>query len=66
MESETWIKVAQNREIWKAIESEYATITAAASVDSVHSRRCPVEDPIGPARCLNCVKLDGYEVVHMA
>ena len=35
--NDTWIKVAQNRERWKATESEYATTAAAASVDSVHS-----------------------------
>ena len=39
--NDTWIKVAKNRERWKAMESEYATTAAAASVDRVHSRRCP-------------------------
>ena len=53
--NDTWIKVVKNRERWKAVESEYATTAAAASVDSVHSRRCPPQDPIRPARYLNGV-----------
>ena len=60
--NDTWIKVAKNRERWIAMESEYASTAAAASVDSVHSRRCPPQDPIRPARLLNGVKLDDYWV----
>ena len=63
---DTWIKVEQNRKRWKAMESEYATTAAAASVDSVHSRRCSPQDPIRPARYLNGVKSDDYQVVNFA
>ena len=55
--NDTWIKVAKNRERWKAMESEYAKTAAAVSVDSVHSRRYPPQDPVQPARYLNGVKL---------
>ena len=48
------------------MESEYSSTAAAASVDSVHSRRCPLLDPIRPARHLNGVKLDDYGVVSIA
>ena len=64
--NDTWTKVAPNRETWKAMESENASTAAAASVDSVHSRRCPSRDPIGPARYLNGVKLDEYEMANIA
>ena len=47
------------------MESEYAMTAAAASGDSVHSRRCPPQDPIRPARYLNGVKLDDYEMVNI-
>ena len=57
-----WIDVAKNRERWKATGREYATTTAAASVDSVHSGRKTPQDPIRQARHLNGVKLDEYEV----
>ena len=62
--NDTWIKVAQNRERWKAMESEYATAAAAVSVDSV-SRRNPPKDPVRPARYLNGVKLDEDEVANI-
>ena len=61
--NDTWLKVANNRERWKATESEYAT--TAVSVDSVHSRRYPPQDPARPARYLNGVKLDEYEVANI-
>ena len=48
------------------MENKFATTAAAASVDSVHSRRCPPQDPIRPARYLNGVKLDDHEVVNIA
>ena len=64
--NDTWIKVAKNRERWKAMESEYATTAAAVSVDSVESRRYPPQDPVRPARYLNGVKLDEYEVANIA
>ena len=48
------------------MESEYAKTAAAASVDSVHSRRYPQQDPVRPARYLNGVKLDEYEVATIA
>ena len=32
--NDTWIKVATNRERWKALESECATTAAGISVDS--------------------------------
>ena len=35
--NDTWIKVAKIREIWKVMESEYATTAATVSVDSVHA-----------------------------
>ena len=35
--NDTWIKMDQNREKWKAMESEYASTAAVASVGSVHS-----------------------------
>ena len=53
----TWIKMTKNRPRWKEMESEYAMTAAAASGDSVHSRRCPAPDPIRPARNLDAVKL---------
>ena len=46
---DTWIKVAKNRERWKAMESEYAAI----SVDCATHRENPPQDPIRPARYLN-------------
>ena len=63
--NDTWIKVATNRERWKAMESEYATTAAATSVDSAVHRRNPPQDPIRPARYLNGVKLDEYEVANV-
>ena len=48
------------------MESEYATTAAAVSVDSVQSRRHPPQDPVRPARYLNGVKLDEYEVAGIA
>ena len=48
--NDTWIKVAENRERWKQMETEYAMTAAGASGDSVHSRRCAPQDPIRPAR----------------
>ena len=48
------------------MESEYGKTAAAASVDSVHSRRNPPQDPLRPARYLNGVKLDDCEVVNIA
>ena len=56
----------QDRDTWKEMESEYAKTAAAASVDSVRSRRYSPQDPIRPARYLNGVKLDEYEVVNIA
>ena len=47
------------------MESEYATTAAAVSVDSVHSRRNPPQDPVRPARYLNGVKLDEYVVANI-
>ena len=47
------------------MESECAT-TAAASVDSVHSRTCSPQRPIRPARYLTGVKSDDYEAVNIA
>ena len=65
--NDTWtIKVAKNRDRWKAMESEYTKTAAAASVDSVRSRRYSPQDPIRPARYLNGVMLDEYEVVNIA
>ena len=58
----TWIKVAKNRERWKAMGSEYAKTAAAISVDAVVRRENPPQDPIRPARYLNGVKLDDDEV----
>ena len=46
------------------MESEYVTTAAPASVDSVHSRRCPPQDPSRSAYYLNDVKLDDYEVTN--
>ena len=46
-----------NEKRWKGMESGYAATAAAASVDSVHSRRCPPQDLIRPARYLNGVKV---------
>ena len=46
--------------------SEYASTAAAASVESAQSRRCPQQDPVGPARFLNDVKLDDNEVANIA
>ena len=63
--NDTWIKVAKNRENGKEMDSEYAITAAAASGDSVHSRRCPPQDPSRPGRYLNCVKLDDYEMVNI-
>ena len=57
------IKTAKKREIWKAMESEYAK---TASVDRTHSRRYSQQDPVRPARYLNGVKLDEYEVATIA
>ena len=64
--NDTWIKVAKKRESWQAMESEYATTAAAVSVDSVQSRRNPQQDPVRPARYLNGVKWDEYEVASIA
>ena len=52
-------------ERWRAMESEYATTAAAVFVDSVQSRRNPPQDPVRPARYLNGVKLDEYEVANI-
>ena len=41
--SQKKVKVAKNRERWKAMESEYA-----ASVESVRSRRNSPQDPVRP------------------
>ena len=61
--TDTWIKVATNRERWKAMESECAT-TAAKSVDSLQSKSNPPQDPVRQARYLNSAKLDEYEVAN--
>ena len=58
---DTRIKMAKNRERWKAMESEYASTAATASVESVHSRRCPPQDPVRPVSYLDSVKLNDYE-----
>ena len=63
--NDTWIQVAKHRQRWKAVESEYAKTAAAVSVDSVHSRKNPPQDPVRPARFLNGVKLDDYEVANI-
>ena len=47
------------------MECEYAVTAAAASGDSLQSRRCPQQDPIRPARYLNGVKLDDYEMMNI-
>ena len=47
------------------MECEHATATVA-SVACVHSRKCLPQDPIRPARFLNGVKLDDYEVVNIS
>ena len=61
----TWIKDAKNREIWKAMEKEYAKTAAERSVDNVLRRENPPQDPIRPARYLNDVKLDDDEVANI-
>ena len=38
-------KWPKNRGRWKAMESDYASTAAVASADSLHSRRCPPQDP---------------------
>ena len=43
------------------MESEYENTAAGASIDSVHNKKNPPQDPIRPARYLNGVKLDEYE-----
>ena len=63
--NDTWIKVAKHRERWKAVESEHAETAAAMSVDSATHRENPPQDPIRPARYLNGVKLDDYEVANI-
>ena len=45
------------------MESEYAMKAAAASGDSLQSTRCPPQDPIRPARFLNGVKMDDYDMM---
>ena len=56
----------KNRERCNAMESEYAKTAAAASVDSVHSRRYHQQDPVRPARYLTGVKLDENEAATIA
>ena len=63
--NDTGIKVAKNRARWKAMENEYAETAAAISVDSATHRENPPQDPIRPARYLNGVKLDDYEVANI-
>ena len=58
--NDTWIKVAKNRERWKAMTA------AAVSVDTVQSRRNPPQAPVRPARYLYGVKFDEYEVANIA
>ena len=58
-------KWQKNRERWKAVECENAKTAAAISVDSVLRRENPPQDPIRPARYLNCVKLDDDEVANI-
>ena len=60
----TWIKVAENRERWRAVENEYAKTAAVRSVDNVQRRENLQQDPIRLARYLNGVKLDDGEVHH--
>ena len=50
----------------KAMGSEYAKTAAAASVDSVHSKRNHPQDRVRPARYLNVVKLDEYDMATIA
>ena len=47
------------------MESEYAETAAAISVDSATHRENPPQDPIRPARYLNGMKLDDYEVANI-
>ena len=61
----TWIKVAKKRERWKAMESEYAKTAAAISVERATHTENPPQDPIRPARYLNCVKLGDDEVANI-
>ena len=63
--NDTWIKVAENRERWKATTSEHAKTAAAISVDSVPRRENPPQDPIRPARHLNGVKLEDDELANI-
>ena len=48
------------------MESEYATTAAAVSVDILHIRRNPPQDQVRPARYLNGVKLDEYDVANFS
>ena len=59
--NDTWIKVAENRKMESNGKRIRAKTAAAASVDSVHSRRNAPQDPVRPARHLNGVKLDECE-----
>ena len=47
------------------MESEYAETAAAIAVVSATHRKNPPQDPIRPARYLNGVKLDDYEVANI-
>ena len=62
----TWIKVAKNRERWKAIESEYAETAEERNVDNFcYAEKTPPHEPIRPARYLNGAKLDDDEVANI-
>ena len=63
--NDIWIKVARNRERWKAMESEYAKTAAAIFVDNVLRRENFPQDPTLQARYLNGVRLDDDEVANI-
>ena len=63
--NDTWIKVAKNRERWTAVESEYVTTEAAASVDSAQEKKSFARSS-STSTLLNGVKLDEYEVANIA
>ena len=60
----TWIKVAKNRERWKAMKNNYAETASDRSVDNVPRRENLPQDPIRLARHLNGVKLDEDQVAN--
>ena len=63
--NDTWIKVAKiekDGRQWKVNSQRQKP----QHLLTVHSRRCPPQDRIGPARDLSGVNLDDYQVVNIA